>query len=425
MRHYVQVTIDAGGPVQAPTQPVEAPPRDPSAVALADYRGRMRRQTRIYIAVLALITVAIVVLVQVVMRTGEIGNATLRPATSTLPAPAGTTTSTTLAQAWHSNDATATGVPYDTGTVVTYDSHTVTGRNYATGAAIWTYTRSDVTTCNVFQEFGITFAIFTDRDGFCDEADAFDTSTGARKWERTLDSNGNTVNGPVVMTATQYTLMIVAPKYIQAVDPVSAIDRWTFIDPPGCTNTSAVQGSVGVLISQHCGNGNHLILRDAYTSDDNDNKAKADWNVLSDAIPVSADGLITALDPTTGQLMVYSSTDGTAQDSQILTPLPVTTPAPTITNAVTSVGEVVTINSTSYGLATTTGAQLWTLAGAGRLTTQNADPLVINAQGITEIDPSTGRPLTSFAISTPPGGSVAYRLGTGFVVAGSSTTVYR
>ena len=420
-----KVSIDAAGPIEAPAQPVDAAPVDPSAVALAGYRARMRPKTRVYIAVLALITVAIIVLVQVVLRTGEIGNATLHPAKTALPGPTGTTTSATLTEAWHSTDATATGIPYDTGTVVTYDRHTVTGRNYATGAAVWTYTRSDVSTCNVFQEFGIAVAIYTDRDGYCDEADAFDTSTGARKWERTLDSNGNTVNGPVVMTATQYTLMIVDPNYIQAVDPVSAIDRWTFIDPPGCTNTSAVQGSVGVLISQHCGNGNHLILRDAYASDDNDNKAKADWNVLSDAIPVSADGLITALDPSTGQLMVYSSTDGTAQDSQILTPLPVTTQAPAITNAVTSVGEVVTINSTSYALATATGAQLWTLAGASRLTTQDTDPLVINGQGITEIDPSTGRSIASFAISPPPTGSVAYKLGTGFVVAGSSTTVYR
>ena len=47
----------------------------------------MRRKRRIYVAALASDQVAIVVLVQVVLRTGEIGNATLHQATSALPAP--------------------------------------------------------------------------------------------------------------------------------------------------------------------------------------------------------------------------------------------------------------------------------------------------------------------------------------------------
>jgi hypothetical protein len=419
LRHYVHVSIDQDESL------ADQPAIDAPQAALADYRDRMRRHRWIYIGALAFVVVVIVVVVQVVLRTGEIGNATLHPAASALPSPKSTVTSPSLTQAWHSTDATATGLPYDAGTVVTYDRHTVTGRNYATGAVVWTYTRSDVSTCNVFQEFGIAIAIYTDPDGYCDEADAFNTSTGAREWYRTLDSNGNTVEGKVVMTASQYTIMITAPKYIQAFDPVSAIDRWTFIDPPGCTNTSAVQGSVGVLISEHCGNGNHLILRDPYAGDDDSDKAKAKWNVLSNAIPVSADGAVTALDPLTGQLMVYSADNGKVTQTQALSPLPVTTPPPTIASTVDNDRELLTIGGVTYAVNPNTASQLWSVTDADQPTAQQDNPLVITAQGITELNGSTGAVSTTWAISTPPSGSVVYRLGTGFIVSGTSTTVYR
>jgi hypothetical protein len=425
----VAVTVD-GVDTDEPLPPTAAqspaaPPTDDQPPALREYVARMRRQRRFYIAALAVFIIAIVVLVQVVLRTGEIAHATLHSATTPAPQPASSTTSSSLTPAWHSADATASGVPFSKGTVVTYDQHTVTGRNYATGAATWTYTRTDVSICHVYQEVGITIAIFTDRDGFCDEVDTFNTTSGTRNWYRTLDSNGNTItttNKPV-FSISQYTLMITTPLYIQAVDVSSGEDRWTFIDPGGCTNTSAVQGSGAILIAEHCGDGDHLLFRDPYAGDDNDNKAKVVWRVSANVIPVSADGLTSALDPKTNQLVVYSPTDGKVTHTETLEPAPASSSQP-ITAASVNSGELVTIGANSYLLDATAGSQLWTAPVAG-LTTQSADPLAVTAAGVVELDGESGAVTTTYPIPAAPAGASANRLGTGFVIAGPSTAVYR
>jgi PQQ-like domain len=417
------VTIDVDEPA---TRPIDPPP-DPSGAALAGYLSRMRRQRRIYLVVLAVLVVITVTVVEVVLRTGEIANATLHQAKSAAPAPPNVGPSSTLTQAWHSDDATALGVPFDAGTVVTYDKHTVSGRNYATGVATWTYTRSDLPICTVYQEAGITMAIYQDHDGFCDEIDAFDTSTGARDFYRTLDSNGNTITttNPATFSASPYSLIIATPKYIQAVNPNGAIDRWTFIEPAGCTGRAAVLGSSGVLISQHCSDGNHLLLRDPTAGDDDNDKAKSIWRIASSAIPVSADQLVSALDPATGKLTVYNTETGKITQTQALDPAPVLSPIPAITATAGNSGEVVHLGATTYTLQIATGTQLWSVGDLGQPTVQDPDPLVIGPQGVTKLDGATGAISTTYSIATPPAGATAVRLGTDFVIAGSSTTVYR
>jgi outer membrane protein assembly factor BamB len=361
-----------------------------------------------------------------VLRTGEIGNATLRTATSAVAAPPSAATSTTLTPAWHSTDATAEGAPFDGGTVVTYDQHTVTGRNYATGAAVWSYNRSDATVCKVYQETGQTMAIYTDPDGFCDEISAFKTGTGKRVWYRTLDSNGNTIStgNPAVFSASEFTVLITTPNYIQAVDPVSNYDRWTFVQPSGCQTTSAVMGSGGVLIGQHCTDGDHLVLRDAFTGDDDNDKNKTTkWRLASNAVPVSADGLISALDPSTGELHVYNQDDGKVLHTQTLTPAPNVRAASTA--AVFTSGELVTVGNHAYALDIASGAQLWSAALTGRPTVQADNPLALTTAGIVELAAASGDAVATYAIPSPPAGSTVVRLATGFVVAGPTTTVYR
>jgi hypothetical protein len=424
----VSVTIDLDEPA---TRPIDPPPDRSTAAdaadALAGYLSRMRRQRRIYVVVLAVLIVITVTVVEVVMRTGEIANATLHQAKSAAPTPPNVASSGTLTQAWHSTDATAVGAPADAGTVVTYDKHTVSGRNYATGVATWTYTRSDLPICTVFQQAGITMAIFEDHDGFCDELNAFTTSTGAPEFYRTLDSNGNTITtkNPATITASPYMLMIATPNYIQSVNQSDAIDRWTFIEPAGCTGRSAVLGSDGVLISQHCRDGNHLLLRDPTAGDDDKDKAKSIWRISSDAIPVSADKLISAIDPASGKLTVYDSQTGKVTQTQTLDPAPVLSPAPPITAMTGNNGEVVRLGTTTYTLQADTGAQLWSARDLGQPTVQDTDPLVIGPSGVTKLDGATGAVVSTYSIPAPPAGATAVRLGTGFVIAGSSTTVYR
>ncbi len=141
---------------------------------------------------------------------------------------------------------------------------------------------------------------------------------------------------------------------------------------------------------------------------------------------VSADGLVTALNPVTNQLQVYSAADGSIEQTQDLTPLPVLTGgAASISNQVDDSGELVTIAGVAYALEAKTGAQLWSLSGASRPTTQYANPYVITDRGISQLDSATGTATSTSAIAAPPAGSIAYKLGSGFVVSGSSTTVYR
>jgi outer membrane protein assembly factor BamB len=421
--------IDQGEPsaeVGADGSDEAAAAQPPVADPLAGYLARMRRQRWIYVAALAVVTILIVTLVQVVLRTGEISHAALHPASTALPAPPSGPISTTLTPAWHSSDATAGGLPFDGGTVVTYNAHTVSGRNYSNGDAVWTYTRTDVSICTVYQQVDVTLAIFTDHDGYCDEVDAFKTGTGARDWTRTLDSNGNTIYGKPVFTFSQYTLMITTPQYTQALDPVSAIDRWTFIEPSGCTTTSAIGGSGGVLISQHCADGDHLLLRDAYAGDVDNDKAKSLWRISSNAVPVSADALIAAIDPSDHKLLVYDAGTHQVTATQTLDPTPSLAPTTVVRPVVAGSDALIPLAATIYALDSKTGRQLWTVPAGNPPTTQTPGAtLIVTGTAIEQLNSDTGQVTSTYAIGAAPAGSSAFRFGTGFIVAGSSTAVYR
>jgi PQQ-like domain len=398
-------------------------PATPEAV-LADYVARMRRLRRRYAIVLAIIVVAAVVLTEVVLRTGEIAHAKLHSAKSAVPAPTASAPSTTPVLAWHSTDTAAIGNPGNDGTVVTYSAHTVTGRNYATGAAVWTYTRTDLTICTVIQEFGTTVAFF-DLDGNCDEVDAFTTDTGARSWYRTLDSNGTAINGRPTYIASQYTIMMTTSQVVWAIDPGSGLDRWMFVEPKACTTTTAALGSSGALIGQHCTDGYHLTLRDPLLGNDDTGKTKTiKWDVKSTGvIPASADSLISAFDPQTGQLIRYQETDGKVLGTAALTPAP-DLKAPISTLSQTG-ADLISVGPTSYWVSAGSGQRIWSAQLTGPPSQVGPDPLAISSRGIVDLNTSTGDAKATYQIPAPPAGSRVYPLGTGFVVASTSTAVYR
>src|SRR6202000_1008213 len=91
----------------------------------------------------------------------------------------------------------AIGTPYLNGVVVTYSQHTVTGRNALTGAALWSYTRTDRDVCEVAQLEGHTLAIYA-KGPNCDQVTSLQTANGQRvpdntsgSGERTLTDNGH------------------------------------------------------------------------------------------------------------------------------------------------------------------------------------------------------------------------------------------
>ena len=436
------MTVDA----QPPHSPAAAP--DPSREAVQHYAAAMRRSGRIYAAAIAATVVVLVAVVAVLWSGSEVAHTTLHRARTSPPAVQPGPLSNPLREAWRSPDHTAIGTPFWLGTVVTYDSHTVRGRNGTTGAVTWSYSRSDRTVCQAIQDQGTTIAIY-DHGGNCDEVTALDSGTGNRKWTRTLDKDGFPLNGHPTYAVSPITIMLTTPSVIYAFDPGSGLDRWVF-SQKGCTVRGAALGSVGALISQtcthpncsglkFCGAGPQLVMRDPTTghSDDDKDKANPDqikWIRLGlDAIPASADQLVSAVDVGTGQLIVFDagSDRSTAQLTLLSGP-----PAPVVATP-TQQAEVLWINGTTYAVNLQSQSITWSTATQQAPTitapgTQNSSDipdlnsaLIVAAgpSGLQALNGRTGHLARTYAASTS--GSSAYPYGTGFVVAGASTIVYQ
>jgi hypothetical protein len=432
----------------------EAPPSPPRVNALSDaaiarHKQRMRPLRGIYAAVLAVLAVAVVVIVVIAYTNGEISHVTLKtvatgPSKVTLQSP-----SSSLTQKWTSTDRTAIGTPYNNGTVVTYDTHTVRGRNALTGKPTWSYTRTDRAVCTAIQDQGVTVAVYA-LHGNCDELTAVNTDTGQRKWTRTLDKDGAEFDGPASYWMQPGNIMFVSPTSVYAVadQDNGGIDWWTF-HHPGCTINSAVLGVAGALISQtcthekcgtakFCGDGKQLLLREATTgTDDNSstnhkNPDQIVWNLRnSDLVPMLAGRQIGARDPTTARLTLLDAKTGKTKAQLALTGAGGAAP-PTFTSTLDA--DLIWAGRT-YALKSEATAFAWQADTAYLPTVTNADTSAGNldaarlaaptSTGIAELNPSNGHTKHAFPVTAPPPGSRVYPFGTGFIVAGQTTTVYQ
>ena len=405
---------------------------------LARYVASMRRQRRWYFAVVAAVAAVAVAVTVVVWFTGEITHVHLHSVKTAPPSvPLGTPPAEPAAK-WRSPDATAIGAPFSGGTVVTYSAHTVSGREALTGRAYWTYTRTDRSVCQVAQVQGRAIAIF-ENGGACNEVTTLDTGTGQRDWTRTLDENGLTVTGRPVFLTTSDTLYVWMPGFVYAIDPSSGYDRWTFPADDGCVLTSVVPGSAGVLMSERCADGDQLLLRDRTAGIDDkqtstDKKNQVLWRLKhTSTVPVTADSVVGALDPSTRQLVMYDPAKGKVDGRNSLQPAPTAT-AP-ISQTAADDGELIWIDGTGYALDGT-GAQRWSAA----LTTlptltapdgsvvapdlASARLLVPTADGVAALDGRTGKVTTRYPVPAPAAGSQVFPVGSGLLVAGPSTTYY-
>lgn len=428
----------------------EAPPTNPvSDAALARYAQRMRPARIGYAAALTVAAAVIAVIVVVAYNRGEISHATLKtvaagPASLALQAP-----STTLTKAWTSTDSTAIGTPYYQGTVVTHDVHTVRGRDARTGRQTWSYTRTDRSVCTAIQDGGLTIAVY-ELAGNCDELTAVDSATGQRKWTRTLDKDSAEFNGPATYSVHSGNVMFVSATSIYAIAS-GGLDYWTF-HHVGCTINSAVLGDAGALISQtcahedcadakFCGNGKQLLLRNGTNGyDDNSKTNKNDpdqiiWNKLdNDLVPTLAGHQIAARQPAGGALQLLDAKNGKFGPRLALS-------GPSDSSARSAVtsprdADLIWIGGRTYALPTGTSAFSWqadtlsvpTLidsAGGATPVLHDAQLAVPTSSGVALLDTADGTPAQGFAVAAPPAGSLVYPLGSGFVVAGSSTAVYR
>jgi hypothetical protein len=421
-----QQSAGASEPV-GPAQPTGSAPATDSP--LTHYVTGMRRQRRWYFLIVGGIVAVAVVVVAIVMATGEISHVQLRPATSAAPQIRSAQLNPTPKMAWQSSDATAIGEPFYQGTVVTYSTHAAVGRNALTGAIRWSYTRTDRVVCTVTQQQGNVLAIFA-KDGNCDEVTTLDTATGKRLGVRTLVDNAHPV-----FTALPDTLVIATPEAVHAIDPDSGYDRWLYQQPDGCRTTGVALGAGGALIGQQCADGGHLLLRDRYASAD-DKNTQVKWRVAGvDSIPLAAENMALALDPSTGGLVSYDLARGSVKSRTPLSPRPVSSAS--VSQLATTTAELIQIGETTYTVTPTGAAVLWTASTRGLPTVNpggeqvqppplvGATVLAVSASGVVRLDGSTGSVQHTFSVPAASSGSRVFPLGSGFLVAGSGTQVYQ
>lgn len=427
---------------------------DRSTAALHRYQRRMRRPRAI--SALTLITLAAVLLagVKLAYDRGEISHATLRTVARAPAAVPLQPTAPSMTRRWRTADRPAVGTPVAGGTVVTYDAHTVRGRNLRTGAATWSYTRTDRTVCTAIQVAQVTIAVYA-LGGDCDELTAVDTGTGQREWTRTLFTDGARFAGPASYTVTASSVLFVSRTSIYALSPAGSadagnggLDYWRF-SQPGCIITGAVLGSAGALISQtchrppcagltHCADGPQLLLRPATNPGGTAPANNPDYirwlRPGRDLVPVSAGSAVTALTRDGSTLETLSSRDGTITGT---TPLiaPAAPPAD---------GHAAWPGAAPHGIDTAAGSLLWLgaesaylPAGAStpawqRATTGPATVVPRTASGqITAPTPSGPAWLTTtrgavrqrWPVPTPAGAAVT-PAGRGLLVGGASGTAY-
>ncbi|MGH8960962.1 MAG: PQQ-binding-like beta-propeller repeat protein [Jatrophihabitantaceae bacterium] len=424
------------------------PPPTRSEAAIAAYQARLRPWRRVYAIAIAVAIVAGVVLVKIAYSHGEISHARLKTAASAAPSVALTGPSSTLTQAWASSDHTAIGTPYWHGTVVTFSTHGVNGRDALTGAVRWSYTRSDRIVCQAAQVQGITVAVFELR-GNCDELTALNSGTGARQWNRTLDEDSHAVDGQPSYATAPYTFMVTTPDVIFAIDPISGYDRWLFAQQ-GCKINGSVLGSAGALISQtcttpscagvkFCGRGPQLLLRDGITGQEDDssknhgNPDQIKWNLIGNtSMPVSADSVISAAEHGSTQLTVLDAAKG-----KTLSTLTLSAPIGGATSALqTARAELIHTGAITYAITADGTGVTWrapstalpTVTATDKAATPDLTRAIIavgSSDGIELLDGRDGSLARTFPVAAPAAGSQVYAFGSGFLVTGSSTIGYR
>jgi hypothetical protein len=331
-------------------------------------------------------------------------------------------TAAELHQVWHSGDQPAAGDPYADGIVVSFDAHTVHGRDALTGVVRWHYTRSDETICSVLQQDSSTIAIYR-RKGNCDEVTGFVTATGVAKWYRTLTDDGRTA-----AASAANIVLTVAEHSVHVFDNAGGLDRWNWLAPDGCTVSRALAGSIGVLVSYRCGSSNKLMLRDEF-------KDTTKWTLdtAGPLQPITASAFVGAVDPATGALHRYSADKGADTPAGRID-----APASALSAPATAQTSVSGTDATGQPIEFVLAGKLYALTHTGTVGwTQPAtsqpwlvgDALVAATAGpgrVVQHRFGSGEPqLTSTLVPAPAATDRPYPVGGGLLMAGSSLALYR
>lgn len=425
-----------------------AQPQSPADAAMARYRASMKRSRLIYYAIVGVVVVVLGIWVAVTWSRGEAAHASLHTVSPAPPSFGLAAPSPQPTETWRTSDRLAIGTPQAGGTVITYSTHSVGGRDARTGRQTWVYTRTDRTVCMaaqlVTQPTGTTVAVYQ-HNGNCDEVSAFDSQTGRRLWTRTLDEDGMPVDGQLSYQILPYTFLASTSSVIYAIDPGTGYNRWTY-QRYGCAIRHVVLGSGGALISQDCSakvrckdvkfcaQGPQLVLRDgsAGNQDDKPNGDQIKWLRKGDAsIPVSADSVITSAGPLGQTLYVNNAGSGNRDHHIALVPGSSTTGQ--LSATATNTAELVWISGETYAVRLDSDKPLWqtsTLSPPTAVSTVNEGTVSLGsaritaaiATGIGQLNGADGKITEQFPVPPVADGSIVYPLGTGFLV-GSPTGI--
>jgi PQQ-like domain len=405
-----------------------------SQAALERHLSRVRKTRRIYYPAIAVVVAAAAVLFGVVVANGEAANAHLSTARVAAPSPANAPLAIALKSAWTSTDTTALGQPVNGGTVVTFNQHTVSGRNVKTGAVTWKYTRTDSRVCNVAVEQGKAVA-FYNHDGNCDEVDAFSATTGQRAWERTLDQDGQPVNGNIGVATTSDTVIAYTADVIYALEattgpctqggPGCGLSRWNYPADKGCRIDHVVAGTTGALVSETCGNQYRVLLHDPYKqyTDSANTKVAVNWSHTgaSAVMPLAADSLVLVA-TRVGQATNYDATKGT---SISVLSVPGVSPQTVSTQVSTGTATLLWTAGQLVALDSANGRQQWTTATTAL---PDVDPdgrlYAPTPTGIVSLDPTLGTLAAKVDVGRNLSGARLERVGAGVIVALNGTSAY-
>ncbi len=391
----------------------------------------------IYSAVIAVVVLAIGIGVTVAYQHGEIANTTLVTVAEP-PAPVVTKKlATPTGQKWTSTDHLAISTPYLAGTVITFDAHTVRGRDGRTGAQTWSYTRSNRTLCTAAQSDGITLALYR-VNGNCDQLTALDSKLGTRLWTRTYSKDGQPINGTPKVLVNNETLVLSTPSvvYATAINRTDGLDRWQF-SREGCAIGDVAYGSSGALISMTCSNavvckspekfcstGKQLFLRDPYNGEDDSKTENPDmikWNLTEGYTPVSADSEILARDG--NQLVVLGAVKGKETNRIDLTNPGNTTEMQPLsdTELVWTGGQLYQIIDSDIYWSAETSAMPVASTTSGDAPSSNDALLTLPGDGAVDyIDVSDGTPSATVPLTGLTPNSQVYPYGSGFIVSNAT-----
>ena len=232
------------------------------------------RRTRGDLLAAAAIVIVVAVAAALIWWTSDARATVSRPAATPVPyltpardVPAG------LRQLWAVRSPATTAPVIAGGSVVTGEGSTVTGRDPATGAVLWSYAR-DLQLCGVTSVYEHAVAVYPDSRG-CGQVSTIDGETGLRGPARTAYADPEvrlSTDGSAVLSAGDSRLELWRSDMVRMLS-WGALDARIKPDVPAqpvCRQVSAAASSSAVSILESCPNQDHLRLTLLRPADEED-----------------------------------------------------------------------------------------------------------------------------------------------------------